>query len=113
MCDPSVVADDWISKGCHIYVGEVELVLRPDHLGGVIFKPFFSSTSAADAQRAIKHARENCLPNEDVRNRWLDSVRRARLHLLSTPAGPTELAMARGAELHFLDIALQQYGAKK
>jgi hypothetical protein len=37
MCVPSVVADDWITKGCHIRVDRIELALRPNHLGGVVF----------------------------------------------------------------------------
>src|SRR5207249_6707125 len=45
MCQASKVTDDWVVKGCHIHIGAVELVVFPDHRGGVGFKPFFTVTA--------------------------------------------------------------------
>ena len=43
MCRISPVGEDWVKKGCHVHVGCVELVLCPDHLGGIVFRSPFSS----------------------------------------------------------------------
>ena len=44
MCRISAVSEDWVDKGCHVHVASVELALRPDHLGGIVFRSVFSST---------------------------------------------------------------------
>jgi hypothetical protein len=56
MCLASVVADDWITKGCHINVDGIELALRPDHNGGVVFRAVFSSPNTAAVNAAIRRA---------------------------------------------------------
>jgi hypothetical protein len=109
MCLPSVVADDWIVKGFHIHVDGIELVLRPDHLGRVKFVSFFSGPSDSDVKDAIRRATQECLPNADMRKRWLGSIRRARVHLISQRGALRELATGRVAEMHFLQIALERY----
>jgi len=53
MCVPSVVADDWIIKGCHIHVNGIELALHPNHTGGAVFSSVFSSP--ADTVQAAIH----------------------------------------------------------
>ena len=111
MCVPSVVADDWISKGCHIHVDGIELALHPDHLGGVVFSSVFSSPGDAAIEAAKRRAREECLPDNDERNRWIQSIQRAKVHLISHRGRLRELALGRVAELHFLEIALRRYGA--
>src|SRR6266704_1987182 len=111
MCLPSAVADDWIIKGCHIHVTGIALALRPDHLGGVVFSSVFSSPAEALVEAAKRRAREECLPNDDERKRWIASIQRAKVHLISHRGGLRELAAGRVAELHFLEIALQRYGA--
>jgi hypothetical protein len=111
MCVPSVVADDWIGKGCHIHVDGIELALRPDHLGGVVFSSVFSSDAEFAVEAAKRRAREQCLPNNDERRRWIESIQRAKVHLMSHRGGLRELAIGRVAELHFLEIALRRYGA--
>jgi hypothetical protein len=109
MCLPSVVADDWIVKGFHIHVDGIELVLRPDHLGRVKFVSFFSGPSDSDVKDAVRRATQECLPNADMRKRWLSSIRRARVHLISQRGALRELATGRVAEMHFLQIALERY----
>jgi hypothetical protein len=112
MCVPSVVADDWISKGCHIHVDGIELALRPDHQGGVVFSSVFSYPAEAAVEAAKRRAREECLPNRYERKRWVDSIQRARVHLVSNRGALRELAIGRVAELNFLEIALRRYGDK-
>jgi hypothetical protein len=112
MCVPSVVADDWITKGCHIHVDGIELALRPDHQGDVVFSSVFSYPAEAAVEAAKRRAREECLANRDQRKRWLESVQRAMVHLVSHRGALRELAIGRLAELHFLEIALTRYGDK-
>jgi hypothetical protein len=111
MCVPSVVADDWITKGCHIEVDGIELALRPSHLGRVVFSSVFSSPDEAAVERAIRLATKKCLADGNVRERWIKSIQRARVHLMSSRGDLRELAVGRVAELHFLEIALRRYGA--
>jgi len=112
MCIASVVADDWITKGCHILVDGIELALRPDHLGGFVFSSVFSYPAEAVVEAAKRRAREECLANRDQRERWLESIQRAKVHLVSHRGALRELAVGRVAELHFLEIALTRYGDK-
>jgi hypothetical protein len=111
MCVPSVVADDWIGKGCHIHVDGIELAVHPDHLSGVVFSSVFSSPAEAAVEAAKRRAREECLPNNDERKRWIASIQRAKIHLISHRGGMRKLAVGRVAELHFLEIALRRFGA--
>jgi hypothetical protein len=110
MCVPSVVADDWITKGCHIHVDGIELALHPDHLGRVVFSSVFSSSAVAAVKVAIHRATEECLQDHDVRERWIKSIQRGKVHLISHRGGLREIALGRLAELHFLEIALRRYG---
>lgn len=110
MCLASVVADDWITKGCHISVNGIELALRPDHRGGVVFRAVFSSPNAATVNAAIRRAERDCLPDNFERNRWIASIERAKIHLISHRGELRELAVSRLAEFHFLGIALKRYG---
>lgn len=50
------IAPDLLVKGVHFNIGKVELKALPDNKGGVIFKQVFSSTSPAEAQKAIAKA---------------------------------------------------------
>ncbi len=107
MCAPSVVADDWIQKGCHIRVNGVELCVRPDHQSRVIFKSFFSvPQDVADA--AIRTAIDDCLPDQLVRSQWISSIDRAMVHLYSYSGQLRAVALGRMAELHFLRTALKR-----
>jgi hypothetical protein len=109
MCLPSVVADDWVVKGFHIHVDGIELVMRPDHLGKVKFTNFFSGSSESDVNDAIRRATQECLPDPGMRRRWIESIQRARLHLISHRGALRSLAIGRVAEMHFLQIALERF----
>lgn len=111
MCLPSVVADDWITKGCHIHVDGIELAMRPDHRGGVVFSSVFSWPDGSVVDAAIRRAKKDCLPDNAQRGRWIKSIQRAKIHLISHRGVLRELAVGKLAELHFLELALQQYEA--
>ncbi len=109
MCQASVVADDWVVKGCHIHVEDVELSVSPDHLGGVVFQACFSSTSPRKLAKAIKIAQQTCLPNAEVRKRWIRDVERAILYMLQYEGVLRNLANGRMLEFKFLILALKRY----
>ncbi len=109
MCQPSVIADDWVVKGFHIHVGAIELVVRPDHTGRVVFRGFFSGDDPDDVDRAIRIAGRDCLPDPQVRDRWLRDARRA-MSFLRTYRGELEArANGRLLEFRFLIRALERY----
>lgn len=109
MCQPSVIADDWVVKGFHIHIGDIELVVRPDHNGRVVFRGFFSGDDPADVERAIRIANRDCLPDPQVRERWLRDARRA-MSFMRTYQGELEaLANGRLLEFRFLILALERY----
>jgi hypothetical protein len=85
--------------------------LRPDHLGSVVFSSVFSSPAVATVNAAIRRATEECLPDNNVRKRWIQSIQRARVHLMSHGGDLRDLALGRVGELHFLEVALRRYGA--
>jgi hypothetical protein len=111
MCQASKVNDDWAKKGCHIHIGSVELVICPDHLGRVVFKPYFAVTSKnkKHVDGALKMAQDECLPNEDVRKRWIRSLNQAINHMLSFHGEPSSKAKGRMLEFRFLIMALERY----
>jgi hypothetical protein len=109
MCDPSIVAHDWVTKGFHIHIGNVELRVYPDHVGKVGFAPIFSSTPENEVANAIKIAYEICLANADVRNRWIQAARRATSYMLGVQGELQDLARGRMGEFRFLEAAINNW----
>ena len=109
MCRISSIADDWVTKGCHIHVGEVELAMRPDHTGGIVFKKVYESTSDVDSVRAAKQAMQ-LLNDIRRRRRFHGILLRARTFLQGQTGRLAELAIARSGELTFLIHALRKMG---
>lgn len=110
MCNPSAVTYDWVTKGCHIKVDNVELSVRPDHRGGLIFVGVFSrDDDRVDA--AIRRAISVCLPDPAVRRRWIQYVE-GGITLMTVVRGELQkLALGRMAEFHFVLVALRGYAA--
>jgi hypothetical protein len=50
------IDEDWVDKGYHIHVHSIELAVHPDHLGGIVFRKVFSSTSDDDFDVATRVA---------------------------------------------------------
>jgi hypothetical protein len=111
MCQASTVADDWVKKGCHIHIGQIELAVYPDHRGGVGFKPFFAVKKGNKelVANALKTAREQCVEDPQIRKRWIRSLKQAILCMLSFDGEPSSLANGRMLEFKFLIIALERY----
>ncbi len=109
MCQASKVTKDWVNKGCHIHIGPVELVVFPDHKGGVGFRPFFAVKDENVINAALKVAEDVCLPNAYTRKLWIRSLRQATAFMLSFDEQPRRLANGRMLEFKFLSIALIRY----
>ena len=78
MCQPSKVYDDWITKGFHVHIGRIELVVRPTADGGIVFKRWPPHAARdADTPAAIKTAVQICLPDSKVRDKWRRDLERA------------------------------------
>ena len=107
MCKPSVIADDWITKGFHLHVGRVELAVRPGHEQGmIVFRSVFSSASRRAVVAAIEAVQENCLADPRVRAQWRETIDKAIGYLKGCPGELADLANGRMAELAFLKRAL-------
>lgn len=111
MCRASKVTGDWVVKGCHIHIGPIELVVFPDHEGGFGFKPFFKVTpqNKKAVDEAIKAVQEECVPDPQVRKRWIRSLNQAMNYMLSFDDEPSALANGRMLEFKFLILALERY----
>jgi len=111
VCQASVVADDWVVKGCHIHVGTVELALRPDHRGKIVLRPVFSSTPEDAVTEAVRTAESLCLPDPAVRAKWRRDLERAIMFVRGYTGTLADLANGRQLEFRFLIRALDRYGA--
>jgi hypothetical protein len=111
MCRISAVSEDWVGKGCHVHVASVELALRPDHLGGIVFRPVFSSPDvwAIDAAARLVEAK---LDDDFWRNKLKDTIERAMTHLMGVQGPFYDLARGRLFELRMLVIALERWERK-
>ena len=101
----STVAPDWAQKGAHIKASGVELSVRPDHAGEIVFQPFFSSTSPAEAKKAIAQAKV-ALADRKFRRQLHDAALRATKMLGKGDAK----ARARSAETQHLANNLERMG---
>jgi len=109
MCDSSKLADDWITKGCHIHIDGVELRVICDHRGGVDFRPVFSNTPLARLQSAVRAAIERCLPDPTVRARWIQRLRGATTYMLNYDGELASLANGRMIEFKYLRLAIERW----
>lgn len=81
MCRISVVSEDWVVKGCHVHVSGAELALRPDHLGGIVFRPVFASTDVQEIDITV-HLVEAKLGDVLWRDKLKGTIERAMTHLM-------------------------------
>ncbi len=109
MCRISRMGADWVVKGFHIHVYGIELAMRPDHVGGIVFKKWFRSTSDAQARVAINRANE-LLMDLAWRRRFHREVSRGTDYLKGIGGGLSVLAQGRSAEFAFLARALRKMG---
>ncbi len=69
----SAISEDWVDKGCHIHIGQVELAVRPHTENKVIFRKVFASTSEADFDVASRIA-SNLLADAEFRHRLREAA---------------------------------------
>jgi hypothetical protein len=101
----SPICDDWVDKGCHIHINQVELAVKPNHLSEVIFRKVFSSTSDQDFDVASRVAR-SLLEDGEFRRKLVDSLERAMEHMLGVSGQKSARARGRLREFNFLIIAI-------
>ena len=109
MCRISKISEDWIVKGFHLHVYNIEVVMRQDHLGGIVFKKWFRSVSNEAARPAIDRARE-LLQDVYWRRLFHREASRAREYVGRTSTRLEDLAIGRAAEFTFLMAALRKMG---
>jgi len=111
MCRISAVSEDWVGKGCHVHAASVELALRPDHLGGIVFRRVFSSTDDWQlwvAEQLVKAKLDDVL----WRNKLKGTIERAMTHLIGVQGQNYDLARGRLFELRMLVRALERWERK-
>ena len=108
MCRISPVNDDWVIKGCHVHVGGVELVLRPDHLGGIVFRSPFSSALQWELDAAARLV-TGMLDDPIWRGKLTETVERAMSHLMGVRGDLYDVARGRLGELRMLVCALERW----
>ena len=101
MCRISPVGDDWVKKGCHVHVGSVELVLRPDHLGGIVFRSPFSSALPWELDAAARLV-SDLLDDPTWRGKLKETVEKAMAHLMGVRGTMYDLARGKLYELRKL-----------
>jgi hypothetical protein len=109
MCQISKISIDWVRKGFHLHVHGIEVVMRPDHEGGIVFKKWFRSDSDQDAHPAIKRAKE-LLHDIERRRVFYREARHARDFLSHVTGKMGRNAQGKCVELTFLLAALRKLG---
>ena len=59
--------------------------------------------------QAVRLAHEQCLPNPDIRRRWINRLEAARVFMLGYSGALTNVANGRMAEFKFLRIAIERW----
>jgi RHS repeat-associated protein len=93
-------APDWVTKGVHITVEGVELMVRPDHKGGIVFKPI-GLVAKKEVEEAIKYAHK-LLRDKEFIKKLLEISLKGRDYL--KPINP-----AKSGEVHFIIKALEKF----
>jgi hypothetical protein len=119
VCEPSVVTEDWVTKGVHIHVMGVELNIFTTHRkSGFDFRAVFSRDEKKRKKgkkvlaAALKHIRENCLPNRKVRKRWISRLEMARQYMIDYRGELASLANGKMYDLKLIRIALERWGER-
>jgi hypothetical protein len=113
VCRPSVISGDWVNKGFHLHVQDIELAVRPGHRRGmIVFRPCFSSTSQEKVDAAANVVRRRCLADPAIRAWWCDRIDQAVAHLEHYDGELADVANGRKAELSFLKRALLAYAVE-
>jgi hypothetical protein len=113
VCKPSVVTEDWITKGMHIHVKGVELNIFTTHKkSGFGFRAVFSTTNPKRLQAALKHVRKKCLPDRNVRRRWISRLNMATIYMRNYQGVYARMANGRMYDFKLIRIAIERWGEK-
>jgi hypothetical protein len=106
-----MIHEDWVVKGCHLHVGELELGVRPDHRGGIVLRPIFSSADQRDLDAAIRLVMAQ-LDDPTWRGKLGEAVERAMAFLMGIEGVLRPLARGRLRELKMLSVALERWESR-
>lgn len=119
VCKPSVVTEDWVTKGVHIHVMGVELNIFTTHRkSGFSFRPVFSRDEKRKKKgkkvltAALKHIREKCLPSRRIRKWWITRLEMARQYMIDYRGEHASLANGKMYDFKLIRIALERWGEK-
>jgi hypothetical protein len=108
----SELSEDWAKKGFHVHVGKVEVIIRPDHQGGYVFRKAFALTPDKEFNAAVRALKRD-LQDAKARRLIHAKAERALEYLRSLGKGVDDTArMARqkAAEIKFLIHAMRKSG---
>ena len=108
----SKLSEDWAKKGFHVHVGKVEVIIRPDHHGGYVFRKAFALTPDKEFNAAVRALKRD-LQDAKARRLIHAKAERALEYLRSLGKGVDDTArMARqkAAEIKFLIHAMRKSG---
>jgi len=108
MCRISPVSEDWVVKGCHLHLGKIEVVLRPDHMGGIVCRKVFSTTADREMDAASK-AVMKMLDDPTWRRRLKDRLDGAMDFMLGMEGELQPKARGRLREFRMLVVALERW----
>jgi hypothetical protein len=119
VCKPSVVTEDWVTKGVHIHVMGVELNIFTTHEpSGFDFRVVFSRDKKKKRKgkkvltAALMHIRKKCLRSKQVRKRWITRLEMARQYMIDYRGKHAGLANGKMYDFKLIRIALERWGQK-
>jgi hypothetical protein len=106
-CRISTISEDWVTKGCHVHVGQVEIALRPDHELGIVCRAVYSKTPDSEVEAAGRVVSE-ALEDPDWRAKLKDTLERAMDFYQGIEGKKKPQARGGLRELRMLLVALQR-----
>jgi len=111
MCRISVIHEDWVVKGCHVRVGDLEPGIRPDHRGGIVIRPIFSNTNPRELDPGVRLLMAR-IDDPEWRAGLRETVERAMEFLMGIRGVLQPHARGRLRELKMLVVALERWESR-
>jgi hypothetical protein len=108
-CKISPFHDDWVSKGCHVKVGRIEVKLRPNHRGAIVFRRVFAATTETEVAFAAQVILGS-LTDPAWRRRLLQTLEGALKNLRCFEGELKDKARSRSGEIQRLVVILKRMG---
>ncbi|MDT0347603.1 DUF6531 domain-containing protein [Streptomyces litchfieldiae] len=96
---------DWPTNGAHVHVGDREVRIFPDHLGGVGGEPIRLANGRVASQRDVQRALDEIADNPSFRQDIIDVATSVRARMNADNYG---MSQNRALEIHFLIKALER-----